>query len=386
MSRHIVIVNDYAFINGGAGKIAIATAIGLAERGEDVFFFSSVGPVCDELKTSKVKTICLGQQDINHKSKWKVLTEGINNILARKKFKELLDSFESDEVIVHIHSWTKALSSSIFTCLKHKKNIKSVVTLHDYFSVCPNGGLYDYKHKHICHIKSDLGCLFCNCDKRNYLQKLFRYVRYKKQKRDMNSVSDFIFISQLNKAAFLSRRTKKCRLFYVQNYVKLSKLVVNHPETNDFYIYVGRISEEKGVDYLCQALTELGKKGYIVGDGPLLSKLKNKYPNLVFTGWLNADQMVPYILKSRAFVFPSKWYEGSPLIIPEMISYGLPCLLSTYSSASELADFDNSVFFDSVESLKKCLMAKQIPIPKLNRERFSLNSYLSNIMKVYEEL
>ena len=110
------------------------------------------------------------------------------------------------------------------------------------------------------------------------------------------------------------------------------------------------------------------------------------FRSLVFTGWLNADQMVPYILKSRAFVFPSKWYEGSPLIIPEMISYGLPCLLSTYSSASELADFDNSVFFDSVESLKKCLMAKQIPIPKLNRERFSLNSYLSNIMKVYEEL
>lgn len=385
MKRHVVIVNDYGFVNGGAGKIAIHTAIGLAKKGEDVYFFCSVGPVCPQLEGTGVKVICLEQQDINNKSKWKVLTEGIDNRIARCRFKELIDSFGEDEVIVHIHSWTKALSSSIFRCLVKKCNVKSIVTLHDYFMVCPNGGLYDYKHKHICHINGDMKCLLCNCDKRNYLQKLFRFIRYRRQKHDMRSIHNFIYISQLNRKVFLEKYKKKANLYFVQNFVELANQKVDHPENNEYYLYIGRLSEEKGIKELCEALTKEKQKGFIIGDGPLYKQLKGQYPNLVFTGWLTHDQMIPYILRSKAFVFPSKWYEGSPLTPIEMLSYGLPCIISKYSSAIELSKNEGVYIYDSLSKMINTNLVKKT-CGLHNENQYSFENYIENIKKLYIEL
>lgn len=385
MNRHIIIVNDYCFINGGASKIAIYTAIGLADQDKDVYFFGAVGPICEELKKSKCKVICLNQQDINHKdSKFKVLTEGVDNKTARKEFKKLIDSFGDDEVIVHLHAWNKAISSSPFRYLKSKANAKSVVTLHDYFTICPNGGLYDYKHKHICHLKSDMKCLFCNCDKRSYLQKLFRFYRYKRQQRDMKEINDFIYISQLNKKVFLEKYKGKPNMFFVQNFVESAKEKVPHPELNEYYLYVGRISEEKGVDTLCQALTQTNNKGFIIGDGPMYDELKEKYPNLVFTGWLNHDQMVPYIMKSKAFVFPSKWYEGAPLIIPEMLSYGLPCIVSDCSAAVEIIN-EKALIFSNYDELCVILLKREFMSPK-DAKFYDLHQYEIECLKTYSYL
>ncbi len=384
MKRHIVVVNDYGFINGGAGKIAIYTAIGLANKNEDVYFFCAVGPVCQQLKESNVTTICLQQQDINNKSKWKVLTEGIDNRIARCKFKELISSFGEDEVIIHIHSWTKALSSSIFRCLANKSNVKSIVTLHDYFMVCPNGGLYDYKHKHICHIKGDMKCLLCNCDKRNYLQKLFRFIRYKKQKHDMRCIHNFIYISQLNKRVFLEKYKNKADMYFVQNFVELASRKVDHPENNEYYLYIGRLSEEKGVEELCEVLTREKQKCFIIGDGPLYKKLKGQYPNLVFTGWLTHDQMIPYIMKSKAFVFPSKWYEGSPLIIPEILSYGLPCIVSNCSSAVELRDNKGVYIYDSLKkAINEFSLYDGSKVELKNKLFYSFDEYIMNLIQVF---
>lgn len=381
--RHVVIVNDYGFINGGAGKIAIFTAIGLAERGEDVSFFCAVGPICDELKNSKVNVVCTNQQDINHKSRWKVLTEGVNNKTATKTFKELIDSFGNEEVIVHIHSWIKAISSSPFRILRKRNNVKVVVTLHDYFTVCPNGGLYDYKHKHICHIKGDLKCLFCNCDKRNYAQKLFRFYRYRRQKRDMRLIRNFIYISELNKKVFLEKRDGKDNLFYVRNFVETAKEEerVMHPEKNDHFLYVGRISEEKGVDLFCEAVRKTKTKAFVIGDGPMLEELKEKYPEIEFTGWLSRTEMIPYIQKSKAFVFPSKWYEGSPLTVVEMMSFGLPCIVSDASSATENVRFREHIFGSLGELC--CLLSKRLESPQF-QNGFQKDDYLLNCSEVYE--
>ena len=45
MVSNIIIVNDFAFINGGAGSVAIRTACELSRRGKRVFFFAGVAPV-----------------------------------------------------------------------------------------------------------------------------------------------------------------------------------------------------------------------------------------------------------------------------------------------------------------------------------------------------
>ena len=83
--KTVIIVNDFGFVNGGAGKIAISTALGLAENGYRVIFFCAVGPVGNELIHPNIQVICTNQLDILHDSnKIRAIKQGLWNIKAKK--------------------------------------------------------------------------------------------------------------------------------------------------------------------------------------------------------------------------------------------------------------------------------------------------------------
>ena len=59
-----IILNDFAYVNGGAGQIAIDTAVMLANSGMDTCLFSAVGPVDEQIKNiNNLQIVCLGQID-----------------------------------------------------------------------------------------------------------------------------------------------------------------------------------------------------------------------------------------------------------------------------------------------------------------------------------
>ena len=101
---------------------------------------------------------------------------------------------------------------------------------------------------------------------------------------------------------------------------------------SNIFLCVGRVSEEKGVEDFCKAITELQKcadiRGQVVGVGPLLDTLKQRYPQIEFVGWVNSAQLTKYYQVARALIFPSICNEGSPLTIPEAMSAGLPCIVT----------------------------------------------------------
>ena len=69
-----------------------------------------------------------------------------------------------------------------------------------------------------------------------------------------------------------------------------------------------------------------------MGDGPLLSKLKQQYSknvNIEFIGWKPANETLELMKGARALIFPSVWYEGAPLTIFEAMSqvFHVSCLI-----------------------------------------------------------
>ena len=175
--KTVVIINDFDYVNGGASKVAINTAEGLANVGIKVYFFSAVHGEYNWNKQN-IEFITTNQKEsLNDKNKIRGALNGIYNVKAKKKLEELLDTLDKKTTIVHIHTWIKALSSSIFSAIC-KKNFKFVVTFHDYFSMCPNGGFYNYKKNEICKYEPlSLNCIRCNCDSRNYFFKIYRILR-----------------------------------------------------------------------------------------------------------------------------------------------------------------------------------------------------------------
>lgn len=104
------------------------------------------------------------------------------------------------------------------------------------------------------------------------------------------------------------------------------------------WLFVGRLSPEKGVlemlahwPFARQALT-------VVGDGPLRDEIVARFePQAGFTaaGSLSRDQVDDLLRRSVGCVIPSRWAEGLPLVLGEAMRAGTPVLARTGSSAAD---------------------------------------------------
>ena len=61
---NIVVVSDFAHVNGGNAVVALGSALGLAARGHAVTLFSGAGPVDDRILASSIAVICTDQYSI----------------------------------------------------------------------------------------------------------------------------------------------------------------------------------------------------------------------------------------------------------------------------------------------------------------------------------
>src|SRR5690606_34652059 len=91
---------------------------------------------------------------------------GINNAEACRELTDVLSRLDPGDTIVHFHSWMKALSPRILS-VPAERGFRSVLSLHDFFIRCPNGGFIEHANARICHRKPlGFSCLACNCDSR----------------------------------------------------------------------------------------------------------------------------------------------------------------------------------------------------------------------------
>lgn len=86
-------------------------------------------------------------------------------------------------------------------------------------------------------------------------------------------------------------------------------------------VYVGRVSSEKNLE----AFLNLDIKGtkLVVGGGPQLQELRQKYPDVIFTGPKQGDDLVAHYASGDVFVFPSK-SDTFGLVMLEAMACGLP--------------------------------------------------------------
>lgn len=341
MVKNVIVVSDYGYIEGGAGRIAHETAILLSQNGYNVVFFCAVSPVSDELKNSSIEVVCLEQSDIlRERSRVKGVMRGLKNKEAQKRFRILLQNFDRQETVIHVHTWTKALSSIVFKEAKRAK-IQVLITIHDYFLVCPNGGLFNYPKRKICELKPmSAKCFFCNCDARSYPQKLFRVLRQKRQNHNVrkNEFISYAFISEFSKREFLKRYNKipQEKQYFLPNMVNFaSNRTRIECEKNETYFFIGSLTEVKGIRIFCEAVSQANLKAVAIGDGIIKDELEKKYPNIQFIGWKSKEEMMPYLRQARCLIFPSIWYETMGLVPLEVMAYGMPVICSKLNAASE---------------------------------------------------
>ncbi len=397
--KNVILINDFGTLNGGVAFVALSSAVGLVKAGVNVTLLTATPPADSSLADAGVNVVCTHQNDIlSEPNRLKAAAYGIYNPVAAKTLSDILSSLSPKDTVVHVHGWMKSLSPSIFRATK-KWGGRVFLTNHDFFSVCPNGGLFNYQTHKACHLKAgSLRCALCNCDSRSYAQKIWRFIRAKVQdhllwQNDLHNIVISKASSDLLAPYFCEHKLSATR---VDNPVDIATSgCMANVKDNSYFMFLGRLSKEKGADMFCEAVTQLGVLGIVVGEGPLSSSLRDKYTSINFTGWKNGAEKEDLLCGAKALVLPSIWNETFGLVVTEAMSRGIPCIVPAKTAPAEnIIDGKTGFLFKQgdLESLKETIrkaastdlsvMQSEIQ-SSFTPERWSLTTHVTNLLKLY---
>ena len=335
----VILIFDYASITGGAAKSALESAMGLARRGHHVTLFSAVGPVWPKLAEAGVEVICLDQFDhLNDPNRVRSAISGLWNWRAAGELRRLLRAADPARTIIHVHEWAKALSPSVGLEIV-RSGLPTIYSLHEYFLACPNGTFFDFGEGRNCgRTPLSAACVTRNCDQRNYAHKVWRVARHVALRATPNFASHmrhYIYLADLQLEVLRPHLTPGARFFKVANPIDIERRPRIDVGGNATFLYVGRLSREKGVDMLAKAARSLNLPVRFIGDGPERENIRRILPDADISGWLPPDAVAAAMASARALLFPSLWYEGKPMVTLEAAARGLPAVISDNTSARE---------------------------------------------------
>jgi glycosyltransferase involved in cell wall biosynthesis len=271
--------------------------------------------------------------------KTKKILSFIYNKEAARQLDRLLSVEKPD--IAHIHLYLNGLSVSILPVLRRHK-VPVVMSLHDFRHICPASSFLDRKGNvcercmggHFYH------CALRRCYRGNFsnsfmlaVEAYFRkyFIRPAEYIEHVMPVSHF---SQRKLMDFLPELGHRSSVLH--NFMQVIEKPV--AEKGDYFLYLGRISEEKGIHVLLEAVEHLPDiKLKVVGTGPLLAGLqKNALPNVEYLGFKTGDELEELVRRARFTVVPSIWYEIFGMIILESFTLGTPVIASCTGGIPEL--------------------------------------------------
>jgi len=282
----------------------------------------------------------------------RVLTRAIYSSKSKEKLRQLLDKYPVD--IAHIQNIHGHITPSIFHTLR-ARNIVIVWTLHDYFLLCPNSTFFSKdKMCEACKGGRFYNAVFKKCRKDSYAASIVVMLEeYIHRLLGLLSLVDF-FIAPSNflRNKMIEYHFPSDKVIHIPNFIdtKNTKLSLNN---NDYILYSGRLSYEKGLKTLIKALSLCNSvKLLIAGEGPLKVELETMAKNIApkkgeFLGYLNGERLQKIIDGAMFIVVPSEWYENFPYSILEAFTLGKPVIGSEIGGIPELVrDGETGLLFE----------------------------------------
>lgn len=238
--------------------------------------------------------------------------------------------------IAHIHNIYPLISPSVYYAL-NDNSVPMVQTIHNYRLLCP--GIYLYKKGMVC--TQCIGKKFKHysvlngCYRRNILSSLiFSYVLYANMdKAAYDKISRIVFPTRF--CADLHKdhlKIPKNKIDIVPYFVNKQIMERVQPK-GKYFLYAGRLSEEKGILQLLDIFQSLPQiRLIVIGKGPLQSMARkfSKYKNILFENFSDQERVYAYMKGAIATVIPSLWYEVLPMVMLESFAQGTPVIVPDY--------------------------------------------------------
>jgi len=331
------------------------------------------------------KVILYTKNSKNIKTLWDKIKVGFNlfwNTTVARELNELIQKEVPD--VVHFNNIYPLIGATAYLICK-KNRVKVIQTIHNYRFMCPKGILY--REGGVCEL----------CISKRFFSPAIQFGCYHGS-RAASFLYSFAFFIHKNMGTFTSINTyifpslftqqyyqryfgiSGSRSIYLPHFVDL-QVSKKKIEKENWYLYVGRLSEEKGILQLLEVFKNLPKFTLkVIGEGPQHREVNiyRKYKNIHILGHVQRVKLVPYYQKARALIVPSLFYEIGPLVSYEATALNTPIIIAATSSNDE----------DIKISLKKKLLEyndKNNSYPK-NRVKISTpEEYIKVITRIYSQ-
>lgn len=286
------------------------------------------------------------------KSKIQLLFQTHYNPGSIKRIKKELLGGNFD--MMHVHNFFPLLSPSIFDAAR-EVGIPAIMSLHNYRLIHPNGLMY---HNGKIDTRSVTGsayrCVLDGVYRNSVLQTSVtaHMIEYHRKNRTWHRIpSAFIALSEFSKKLFVKGGIPEDRIYIKPNFLKdpmPGRSIENiTAEKENVFLYVGRLSYEKGVDQLidCWVQNKIKAKLVIAGSGPLMPELQEKAKensSIEWLGQISREEILKKLAVAKALLFPTKCFEGQPLILLEAMSMGCPVITSKIGNPMNMVHDDET--------------------------------------------
>lgn len=393
----ILMVNKFLYPKGGAETYFLKIGSHLEKAGHEVEYFG----MFDEQNTV---TNSAGVYTYNmdfHSS-------GINRLLypfkiiysfeARRKIRKVLKNFKPD--IVHLNNINFQLTPSIIEEI-HKHKITLIQTVHDYQMICPNHLMFDNNKSpcELCVTGSKWNCAKKNCIHGSKIKSILGSIEaiLYKNRKTYQLVDLYICPSRFIEGKLNQTNIYQGKTLPIHNFIEL-KEVDESNKKNDYVLYFGRLSEEKGIEMFVNCCKRLPHINFVIaGSGPLEDICKG-ITNVEFVGFKKGEELNNLISEAMFSVYPSIWYENCPLSILESESLGTPVIASKMGGIPELIENDQTgILIDNInednlaeeidklyQDKEKMLMMSKNCLDKRQR-MISLENYSDRLIEIYNQ-
>jgi glycosyltransferase involved in cell wall biosynthesis len=306
----------------------------LRARGVAVTFLAGEGAPTTDLASAGIDTVILGGRHILEGRRGPAALRGLYDLTTGRALQQWLAANDDPGTVYHLHNWHKALSPSIFAPLRQVAT-RLVLSAHDYFLACPNGGYFNYPQQKECELPpGGARCLLTSCDRRRYGHKLWRAARHvvRHHLLDLGRSRLLVLAVHEGLAAHLARGGIPSRSIRVlRNPVLPWRAERVVAERNRDVFFVGRVEADKGVDRLARAARRAGVHLRVIGDGPLCAHIGRFHPEVELLGWQGRERIAELMATARMVVVPTTCRETFGLAPLEALMSGIPVVVSRFA-------------------------------------------------------
>jgi glycosyltransferase involved in cell wall biosynthesis len=297
------------------------------------------------------------------------------------EFEALLEVERPD--ICHVHN-TFPLITPVVYKICNSKDIPVVQTLHNYKMVCTNSLLF--RGEEVCELclnKSLYNSIKYKCYRDSYLataaqahviqhhRKIGTWDRY---------IDKYACLTEFQKEKVFDDKLKH-KVFVKPNFLAENKLEIVQ---EDFFLFVGRLNNSKGLqDLLYLFQNNIKSKFILIGksDNP---KVFEQFENVTHLGERDREVVLEHMRRCRAVIFPSKYYEGMPMVILEAFSLKKPVISRDRGAMASMIEHNvNGIKYENLEDLAEAI--KSLDGNPTWCEELGQNAFMNYLEKYTEE-